>query len=264
MKFIKFVPRVTIQDILMNGDYWRALLYDKKVLIFRELKLSAQEFINIHKVFGRPWSAPLYTLSRELPNTLSSGDVYTTYSNVLMKKSIGNNAMSFHRDIPWHRAIRYPIRSLYPTVLPSTKNSTLFIDANSIWDQITEQRAQELERTNLTIQSWYEVALDTGKHLRKSIPLVEIHPFTKRKTCLLNATGRTAWVQGIERDNCAYDHREIDQLIDLAKSEVYEHDWRLGDLVLFDNYSGVMHGRNQIPHEPREFWRINVKHGWQL
>jgi hypothetical protein len=39
----------------------------------------------------------------------------------------------------------------------------------------------------------------------------------------------------------------------------------MGDLVMFDNYSGIFHGRDRIVQENtvREFWRMNVKHYWQ-
>jgi alpha-ketoglutarate-dependent taurine dioxygenase len=266
-KYVLLAPRVSFRDIVQNGAYWRDELYKHKVLVFKDLHLTAQQFCDVHKAFGKPWVPPLYKLSHEISTVLPSGDCLTQYSNVLMKDSMGNGALRWHRDIPYHRMIRYPIRSLYPTVLPTQyQASTSFLDADVIWDRVSEQEAQELQRTDLIIQSWYGVVFNTDKVPRKNIPLVEEHPHTKRKSMLINVPGDRVWVQGMVRDGVELPSEYIHELFKIIDTpeNVYEHFWELGDLVMFDNWSGVLHGRKELQTpEERAFWRMNVKHYWQ-
>jgi len=262
--FVAIAPRVSLNDILGATDYWREQLYQKKVLVFRDLQLRAWEFVQVHHAFGRPWMKPLYELSHEVPIAVQGGECLTVYSNVIMQKSMGNGSLSYHRDIPFHRPIRYPIRSLYPTKLPSYPTSTSFIDADVLWDRLPPEQAALLPRYEQEIKHWYSDALDLAQVPHKLIPMVEEHPHTKRKSVLINAVG--PWVQDVLLDGQRLGSQVARDLIAVADTpdNTYEHVWQLGDLVLFDNWSGVLHGRKALGgDEERAFWRINVKHYWQ-
>jgi alpha-ketoglutarate-dependent taurine dioxygenase len=252
-------------DILNDREFWRNELYDRKMLVFRDLHLTVDEYYELHTVFGRPWMKPLYTLSREVTQDLSGGRVYTAYGSV-SNAAMGIEAMRFHRDIPFHRGIRYPIRSLYPVKLPAQNAATIFTDADVLWCLYPELH-DTFMNTELIIHSWYDVTFQTGQSVRKRIPLVEQHPHTGRKSMLLNTPGPTGWVRGVVIHGEEQPLKVVEEWFSRlgTPDNFYRHEWQRGDLVIFDNYSGLMHGREAIAStEERAFWRMNLKHDWQL
>lgn len=257
----------TLEQILAEPKKWRNLLYERKVLVLRDLHLDADQFYAVHKAIGKPWTADMYMMSHELPFTTERGSVVTRYSNVLMAKSLGNGSIGWHRDIPFHHDHRYPIRSLYPIILPSAPTSTMFMDANHAFTVMTERERATSMRMRMEIQSWYDVVFDHETVKRKEIPMVEQHPHTRKFSLLLNATGERGWVQDTLLDGRRLGPEVVSDLITRAAApeNVYEHFWKLGDLVLFDNWSGVMHSRRELTTgaEERAFWRINARHYWQ-
>ncbi len=256
--------RVSRQELLQNREFWRNELYDRKMLVFRDLHLTVDEYYELHTIFGRPWMKPLYTLSREVTQELSGGRVYTVYGNK-SNAIMGGEAMRFHRDIPFHRGIRYPIRSLYPFLMPEKNAATTFTDADVLWTKFPELHDTFLN-TELIIHSWYDVTFQTGQSVRKRIPLIEQHPHTGRQSVLLNTPGPTGWVRGVVIHGEEQPLKVAEDWFALlgAPDNLYRHEWQLGDLVLFDNFSGVMHGREALQStEERSFWRMNLKHYWQ-
>lgn len=273
---------VSIDDLLGSDQkqYWIDTMYTSKVLVLKGLKnLTKDQLWDIHSVFGTPWSDIDYKDSFEVPSFETPGKFVTTYSNINTRGRIGDKALPWHHDIPWHREKRYPIRSLYPTKLEGQNTSTDFCNCDVIWNKIPKEQWNELAQADIRLQYWYDAAKGVPNPPTKVVPLVEQHPHTKRYSLLLNSFGPTvsnlqfsttstgAWAidcwsrskrLGLKFLNELHEHVCTDD-------NTYEHYWELGDLVLFDNYSGIMHGREKITQEGsiREFWRMNVKHYWQ-
>jgi alpha-ketoglutarate-dependent taurine dioxygenase len=199
---------------------------------------------------------------------------------VASKARIGDKDLPWHHDIPWHREKRYPIRSLYPTRLEATKGTTTnFCDADSIWQRIPKEQWEELAQADIRIQFWYDASKGAENPPTKIVPLVERHPHTGRHSLLLNSFGPKheqlpfstsytgAWILDCWSKRKRLGLKYLNHLHEkvCTPDNIYEHEWELGDLVLFDNYSGVFHGRDRIveAHTIREFWRMNLRHYWQ-
>ncbi len=273
------------KEILENPAMWRSRMYRAKVLVIKGLAdLSSEELLELHTVFGDPWSPEEYRDSNEkVELTESGGGCVTSYGN-LITKSIGNLAMPWHRDIPWHREKRYPIRSLYPTQLSMGAGSagTEFADCDILFKRLRPADLDLLHRTKLLIQNWYQVQANHSEPDLKTIPLVERHPVTGLNSILLNSFrhltygftrcgvgNKGAWTVGVQIDGEAMPYAEAHEWLDYLHSlvathdNIYTHQWELGDLVLFDNFSGVFHRRDAIEAPEgaeRRFWRINLKH----
>lgn len=278
------VFEVKIDDLLGSDQqtYWRDQMYKNKVLVLKGLlNLSKDQLWDIHAVFGTPWTADEYKNSFEVPSCDTPGKYVTTYSNINTKGRIGDKSLPWHHDIPWHREIRYPIRSLYPTKLTGKAGSvtTNFCDCDLVWARLPKDKWDELAQADIRIQYWYDAAKSVQNVPTKVIPLVERHPHTGKYSLLLNSFGPQfdglkhattytgAWAVDCWSRSKRLGLRYLDMLHSLVVTEdnIYEHPWEMGDLVLFDNYSGVFHGRDKITDQnaEREFWRMNVKHYWQ-
>ncbi len=87
---------------------------------------------------------------------------------------------------------------------------------------------------------------------RSQYPVIRCHPDSGRE-CLYVSPGMTTHVVGLEASESRellaslYEHQIQPEL-------VYTHQWRVGDLVLFDAF-GVMHARDRIPAGARRYMR---------
>lgn len=270
---------------LLGADqqaYWRDQMYQNKILVLKGLVgLTSDQLWDIHTVFGTPWTPEDYKDSFELPSCTTPGKYVTTYSNVNTKKRIGDKSLPWHHDIPWHREKRYPIRSLYPTKLTGGAGavSTNFCDCDTIWARLPKEQWDELAQADIRLQYWYDASKGVPNPPTKVVPLVERHPHTNKYSLLLNSFGpvqesmphSTTYTGAWAVDCWSRSKRLGLQYLEMLHAKVctddniYEHKWEMGDLVLFDNYSGVFHGRDRIdqPDVEREFWRMNVRHYWQ-
>lgn len=274
---------VTLNDITSNPKFWRDSLYERKLLVLRGLKnLSEEQYWNLHTIFGLPWKAEDYKTTTEKVKSLDADRCFTLYGNIITKESIGNKHMPWHRDIPWHREKRYPIRTLYPVkmTLGAGNTGTRFCDCDVLWDRISLEERQKVMNTKVQIQSWYQFQYNIKEPERKWIPLVEIHPKTVKASVLLNSFGpqdptlsfSTAlsgtWIRSVKVNDEEVGLNWIDYLHSkvCTPDNIYNHIWEEGDLVLFDNYSGVFHGRDRVvasENAERMFWRMNLRHTWQ-
>lgn len=280
------VEGITIDDIYKHADKWRDLLYERKLLIIRGLpRVMHGEMWWLQSQFGKPWTKEEYMESLEGVVSDSTGKCLTVYGNQTARKAIGDKAMPWHRDIPWHRNRRYPIRSLYPVLLDNTSNvnTTRFCDADYLWHSFPKEEHEKIGKIKITIQNWYQMVKGNPKPDLMTIPLVEKHPKTQRWSVLLNsfgydkpefsfATARSGtWIVDASIDGASIGLQLIQKFHELVcvKENIYEHEWKRGDLVLFDNFSGVFHNRGALVPEDsskkmhREFWRMNLKHPFQ-
>lgn len=274
---------ISFEQVVENADFWRSKLYERKLLVFRGWKeLTISQLWKLHRVFGAPWTKPEYDLSREhgLEFEPGSSGAYTKYGNTSSAARIGDRQMPWHRDIPWHRELKYPIRSLTPIALENQNTPTQFVDADVLTKRLPDNRLIHLHFMELEIVNWYQVVENNPIPDVKTIPLMDEHPVTKKMVPMLNsflkknstqtfgARREGAWIHNVLSYSTpvGVDHmQEFHELV-CTEDNIYSHDWRTGDVVLFDNHSGIMHRRDAIepvdPEKPivREFLRYNVKH----
>lgn len=269
-----------------HQDYLRQTLYDRKMLVIKGLQdLPVHTYWQLHNLFGRPWNNIEYDLTTEKWKCVD-GMYYTEYGNLITQESIGNRSMPWHRDIPWHRQMRYPIRSLYPVKMTNGAGNTTtdFCDADVAFVRHPKDGTLPmLNQVTLKIQSWYQYQYKVPNPDTKRIPLVEQHPATLRQSVLLNSFGphhpeleystplSGTWIlDAYDAYGKSIGLKPLDKFHKLVDTpdNVYQHHWELGDLVLFDNYSGIFHRRDRIDVPEgqvveRLFWRMNLHHYWE-
>jgi taurine dioxygenase len=88
-------------------------------------------------------------------------------------------------------------------------------------------------------------------------PLFITHPATGRKALYISRL-MSARIVGLSREES---ERVLDQLFEISEDPaiVYEHEWKLGDLVIWDNWCSI-HARKDFPRDqPRLMRRLTIE-----
>jgi taurine dioxygenase len=176
----------------------------------------------------------------------------------------------------WHSDLSYdavPAKAtlLHAVTLPSHGGNTCFTDVQAAYADLPEKTKRRIaglkaefsyggntrnEKTKLAASS-----LDKAGKENTTVthPVVCVHPVTRKPSIYVNplVAVRVLDVREAESDEI------LDELFDWIDRPEYrwEHEWRLGDTLMWDNRGGVMHcGRLDYPRdEHREFIRTTVR-----
>jgi taurine dioxygenase len=169
--------------------------------------------------------------------------------------ALPDGEMHFHTD-QCHQATPAAATMLYAIEIPSKGGNTLFANAykayetlpNDIKQRLAGRRALNAYTTDTTTRSTnYEGANSSYWH-----PAVRTHPATKRKALYVNRL-MTREIEGLPREESdallrmLFDHQEQPQF-------VYEHVWRLGDILMWDNRC-TLHARTDFSAGERRLLR---------
>jgi taurine dioxygenase len=171
--------------------------------------------------------------------------------------SLGHGEMWFHTDKCYHRR---PHRAtfLYGIEIPSEGGDTRFSSMYAAYDRMPTELKQKLD--GKMVMQGYQY--DHGHRIDLSIPLTDIHhcsqplivvnPGSKRKG-LYAASVNTMWVEGMDRDES---EALLRQCFDIVENDeiIYDHKWRVGDLVMWDNLA-CLHARTDWPTEQKRMLR---------
>jgi len=223
------------------------------VLVFRRLALSTSELLDFSKHFGTP-----ETVIRK--DWLARNSSHVTIMTNMLDGSGKGIGMPGTRDVFWHTDQSYMPKPATGAVLqaievPEKGGSTYWVNLQAAYDRLPQDLAKIVEDKHAIYD--YEERLKRydpknrvmSEEVRKSIPppithpLVNVHPVTGKK-CLYFDPSTTSGVVGMSDE----DGREL--LAELARiataeDQVYRHDWRLGDVVMWDN-AFLLHRRDEF------------------
>lgn len=212
------------------------------LLIFPEQNLTLDE----QQKFARRFGTLVEGLEAiEISNVLSDGTLRTAADDDMMKIIRGNMA--------WHQDNTYmPLQAkgavFSAQQIPRTGGDTAFADMRAAWQALPEDQKQRLsdlcayhslvrsqkqlgEETKESDSEYNGYGLDVENIPLRS--LMKLHPETQQPSL---AVGRHAF--GIPGLDAAESETLLDQLIDFATADearVYQHQWRAGDAVIWDN-----------------------------
>lgn len=250
----------------LDSDTKRAL-YDAwinhAVLVIRDQRLTPPQFAEAARLFGDILEQQLkkFTLS-EHPEvgTISSRDLPLVDGKLHVR---GENYHTDHSNYP----APPKATTLHAVALPQFGGDTQFVDVRAAFDDLPEATRRKL--VTLRSAHVYESSQSPRKMAALSAeerakvpqtiqPLVIRHPENGRAALYLN-TGRMEGIEGMPPDAA---FKLIDELYTHATQSRYEyrHQWRAGDMVIWDNRS-VMHQANADydPNEYRFLYRIMLE-----
>jgi taurine dioxygenase len=174
---------------------------------------------------------------------------------------------TFHTDHSNHPA---PPKAtiLYPVALPQSGGDTQYVNMHLAYDDLPEamqRRIDGLKAVHVYLSKYSPRALKPlNAASREALPppgihpLVRVHPENRRKALFLNPV-RIEGIVGLP------DGEALDLVAELMAHATrpeyeYRHQWRYGDMVLWDNRS-VMHQANPDydMNERRFLWRLMLK-----
>ena len=240
--------------------------HDNLVVVFRGQDLSEDDQKRFANHFGGLGER------KQSPNGSTPGGSYDTpfmlVTNMRDEKgeplgAFGDGEMWFHHDTSYYEA---PHRAtlLYAVTLPSWGGNTCFSNMYKAYDNLSEDLKQRLEgRKILQIHDYKRreridiYNSDISGMLQYQQPLFVTHPATGRKALYISRL-MSARIEGLE----AEENEEIlNQLFDISEDPaiVFEHEWKLGDLVMWDNYASI-HMRRDFPRDqPRMMRRLTLQ-----
>lgn len=225
------------------------------VLCIRDQAFTPPQYAAAARRFGEP--VPQLNKSFNIPDLpevgiLSSED----------KDTFGSGKRVI-RGTTWHTdhsfwAVPPKATILYALVVPETGGDTSFCNTRAAYDALPEATRRRIE--GLKAVHTYEASRSANKMLAldadevKATPDV-VHPLVRKhlptgKNALYLSTTRLERIVGLER-------AESDALIDELMAHVtqprfrYDHRWRAGDMVIWDNRCSLHHANADYPLEAK-------------
>jgi taurine dioxygenase len=231
-------------------DAWHRHL----VILLRDQELTEENQVAFAECFGPP--AKIHT-----PQFVRNHPAVMLISNIRQDgKPIGalpDGEMHFHTD-QCHQ--EYPAKAsmLYALEVPSRGGNTLFANAYAAYETLPEAVKRKIDgRKAVNAYDYDTAATKRGTKLADGVPhyahpAVRTHPATGRKALYVNRL-MTVAIEGLPPDesdallDILFDHQEQRQF-------VYEHVWRVGDILMWDNRC-TLHARTDFSADERRLMR---------
>ena len=147
---------------------------------------------------------------------------------------------------------------LYALEVPSTGGNTLFANGYMAYETLPDGIKRRIEgRKALNAYDYDGAAMKRGTRLADGVPscvhpVVRTHPATGRKALYVNRL-MTVRIEGLSEPESnellatLFDHQE-------RREFIYEHVWRPGDLLMWDNRC-TLHARTDFSANERRLMR---------
>jgi len=247
-------------------EIWDAF-FAGQILVFRGLQLTAKQFLEFARRFGRPephvidqFHHPEHADILILSNVQKDG------------KPIGlaDAGTYFHTDYSY---LEVPARAtmLYSLQVPGQGGDTLFADQYAAYDDLSSSLKKKFNglialhhygnRDDLSKSSRTVASVLNEEQEQKMAwvrhPVVRRHPVTGRQA-LYAVSGSSFGIEGMPEDEAI---ALLDELKRHATQQKYQYrlKYGVGDVVIWDNAS-LLHSATLIdPEDARTLWRITIK-----
>ncbi len=228
---------------------------DHLVIVFPGQDLSQEDLVRVTGYFGeigglhRPPKYFPKGYSRLLPGIMLISNIRENGEPI---GALPDGEMMFHHDMI-HAEVPSKATMLYSVEIPSTGGNTLFASGYAAYDTLDPQVRAALEgRKALHHYNYGSTVRGDGKGVEAFgeciHPVFRTHEETQRKAIYVNRlmTVRVLDMPEAESErllNILWEHSEKPEF-------VYEHVWRKGDLLLWDNRCSS-HARTDFPSSER-------------
>jgi alpha-ketoglutarate-dependent taurine dioxygenase len=241
-----------ITDALFESirDCW----HDNIVVLLRDQRLSETDQVRFAERFGQ------LALSHTLRYTTANPAVMLISNIRENGKQIGalpDGEMQFHSDQCYQEKPAMA-SMLYAIEVPGAGGNTLFANAYKAYETLPDDIKRRLDgRKALHAYDYDSAAMKRGTQIKEGVPhfahpVFRTHPATGRKALYVNRL-MTIGIEGLpeaESDeflNFLFAHQENPEFI-------YEHVWRVNDLLMWDNRC-ALHARTDFSNDERRLMR---------
>ena len=251
---------------------------DHLVLRFRGQHLDDDQLMRFSALFGELDLAPVIAASRvqirgedRYVDSAEEGHRYISIISNIVENGVAIGALGAYEAI-WHTDMSYnsepPIGSaLYALEVPPVGGDTGFANMYVAYETLPEELRRQVEgrlcrhdssrNSAGELRRGYTDVADPRQAPGADHPIIRTHPVTRRKALFLGRR-RNAYIQGLD---LADSERLLDALWEHATDSqlTWYQQWRVGDLVLWDNRC-VMHRRDEFdPTSRRLMHRSQIK-----
>jgi taurine dioxygenase len=241
-------------DEATRAAIYRAWL-DHLVIVFPDQKLEQEDLLRVSSYFGeigalrRPPKFFPSGFNRLLPNIMLISNIRENGEPI---GALPDGEMMFHHDMI-HAPIPHNGTFLYSVEIPTHGGNTLFASGYAAYDTMDPALRAKLEgKTALHLYNYGSTKKGDGHGTeafgQSKHPAFRTHEETKRKAVYVNRL-MTTGIEGMSDEEAqplleaVFDHAEKPEF-------VYEHVWRVGDLLLWDNRCSS-HARTDFPADQR-------------
>lgn len=245
---------------------------DHLVLVFRDQEISQDEQLRFASYFGE-----LGTRRKAPPKLASRAEgILQDHEKILLVTNIkidgeaigafGDGEFWFHID-SGYTARPYKYTFLFALELPSEGGNTLFSNMYKAYEavpdelkrKLTGKRALHIHEYNRNRQASHAGDIRSVPHCYH--PVFTTHPDTGRKSLFVDRLMTTS-LEGFSADESA---AILGELYDIGERRefIYEHVWRPGDFVMWDNRCTI-HARTDFPKDERRLLRRCAVEGGEL
>lgn len=247
---------------------------DRLVLLFRGQSLSFADLLRLRELFGPPGLAAnqLLGLGRKEYYTDEVPDEITLISNIIGPDgepvgALGNDEAYWHTDSSFTEV---PISAslLHSIEVTETGGETGFLNMYRAYEELPADLAARIQGRCINHSKVHNSAgvrrkefaevTDVSKAPGVQHPIVRVHPVTRRR-CLFLGRRLNSYVVGLPVP-------ESEALLDALWAHtcqdkyVWEHKWRVGDLLVWDNRC-TMHHRNAFAPNARRLMHKSTTAG---
>jgi len=230
-------------------DAWHRHL----VILLRDQKLDEDTQVRFAGMFGPPAKITSgRKFSAKHPSVMLISNIREDGKPI---GALPDGEMHFHTD-QCHREIPAKATLLYALEIPSRGGNTLFSNAYTAYETLPEEIRRRIAGRCALNAYDKDTTLRTASHDSTGTswwhPVVRTHPATGRKALYVNRL-MTREIEGLSRQESdailqrLFDHQEQPKF-------VYEHVWRFGDLLMWDNRC-TLHARTDFSAGERRLLR---------
>ncbi|MEL0106448.1 MAG: TauD/TfdA family dioxygenase [Rhodospirillaceae bacterium] len=256
-------------------DALNSVWAEHSVLLFRDQKLNDDQLLSAARLFGTPQPVGFRLLAKnpnqrdvKYPEIIAVSNRDQEGTEEMDNAGLGDVEVQWHSDNSY---IEAPPKAsvLYSLVIPETGGDTGFCDQYAAYETLPDDVKKKIDG----VRAKHDASRNSGGLLRPGFklpeteddvpgpfhPIVRTHPVTKRKALYLGRRRDypSQFIEGwsekesVEMLNYLWDHATQDQF-------VWMHQWRAGDLVIWDNRC-AMHRRDATdPKLPRILHRTQL------
>jgi taurine dioxygenase len=235
-------------------DAWHQNL----VIVLRSQNMSEEDQVRFAEKFGPPAVIHTKQFVRNHPAVMLISNIREDGKPI---GALPDGEMHFHTD-QCHQERPAMASMLYALEVPRAGGNTLFANGYTAYETLPHEIKRRIDgRKALNAYDYETAATKRGTRLTQSVPsyahpVVRTHPATGRKALYVNRL-MTVRIEGLpaqESDDLLamlFDHQE-------RREFIYEHVWRVGDLVIWDNRC-TLHARTDFsPDERRLMRRVTI------
>jgi taurine dioxygenase len=237
----------------------RAAWLEHMVLVFRDQRIDMEEHLRFARYFGELEEVKT---NRKHPPGQPAVMFVANQTVDGVPGVLPNGEMLFHSDQCYYEC---PIMAttLYAITVPREGGNTIFANAHLAYRLLSEELKGRIEGLQAVNVYDYErnatmnAAPSRPEAPRFTHPVVRTHPETGRRAIYVNRLMTDHVVDLSQEDS----RRILDLLFAAVEREdhLFEHAWRPGDLLMWDNRC-VQHARRDFdPAQPRVLRRIAVR-----